>query len=388
MFAVNLAYLQRDFYLEAAWADLALGTDLVFPTAWADVHRDIWAVYRCTHITQVRYMRGVDKGGGNSEAPDRLCIPFLGYNISMLGDRVMRRGVYTPAPRGHIQVRPKEIRTTTDVPMPASFFGTAEEIATLKKKMQDAEAARQAEHDANERTRAQEHAQKMREVSGFLQGAREQLQQLLPIAKGPPGADADEEAIESRLLGRLPKLDEIVAKVLQAIPKAKNGESPLMDDIVQAVLTLMPEPEKGKAIDETAITSAVIDALKGGKVLKADHIDGLKEKLKQLARQGGYIHGGGVTALYAGTGVAVTRRADGNYTISSTGGGGSGYQVPTSGVVNGTNTVFVFASAPNVIVVDQGRPMQKESSDGTVNWTGTTTVTLAIAPNNDIFATA
>lgn len=66
----------------------------------------------------------------------------------------------------------------------------------------------------------------------------------------------------------------------------------------------------------------------------------------------------------------------------------SGFQQPTSGAVNGSNATFVWASAPNVIVVDQGRTMQQVSSDGTVNWTGTTTTVLTIAPNFDIFATA
>lgn len=68
------------------------------------------------------------------------------------------------------------------------------------------------------------------------------------------------------------------------------------------------------------------------------------------------------------------------------GGGSNGYQQPT-GTVNGSNQVFTWSTAPNVIVVDQGRSMQKVSSDGTVNWTGTTTTTLAIAPNYDVFAT-
>lgn len=72
------------------------------------------------------------------------------------------------------------------------------------------------------------------------------------------------------------------------------------------------------------------------------------------------------------------------YTPAS--GGGSGYQQPTSGTVNGVNQVFVFATAPNVLSVDGGRNIQKVSSDGTINWTGTTTVTLSVAPNFDVFA--
>ncbi len=70
---------------------------------------------------------------------------------------------------------------------------------------------------------------------------------------------------------------------------------------------------------------------------------------------------------------------------SSVSTGGMTVLTPT-GTVNGTNTIFVFSSAPSIIVVDQGRQMQKVSSDGTVNWTGTTTIVLAIAPNYDIYA--
>ncbi len=64
----------------------------------------------------------------------------------------------------------------------------------------------------------------------------------------------------------------------------------------------------------------------------------------------------------------------------------SGFQQPT-GTVNGSNQIFTFGLAPNVISVDQV-PKQKVSSDGTVNWTGTTVVTLAIAPNFDIYGIA
>ena len=74
-------------------------------------------------------------------------------------------------------------------------------------------------------------------------------------------------------------------------------------------------------------------------------------------------------------------------TISSSGGGGSGFQQPT-GTVDGSNLDFVFSTAPNAVCVDQGRIMQQTSSDGTVNWTGTTTITLTIAPTTDIFGVA
>lgn len=53
---------------------------------------------------------------------------------------------------------------------------------------------------------------------------------------------------------------------------------------------------------------------------------------------------------------------------------------------DGSRVEFTFTTAPVEITVDQGRSMQKVSSDGTVNWTGTTVVTLAIAPIFDIHA--
>jgi hypothetical protein len=68
--------------------------------------------------------------------------------------------------------------------------------------------------------------------------------------------------------------------------------------------------------------------------------------------------------------------------------GGGGYQQPTSGTVDGTNQTYTWTTAPNAIVVDSGRIMQKISSDGTENWTGTLTTILSVAPNFDCFAVA
>lgn len=58
--------------------------------------------------------------------------------------------------------------------------------------------------------------------------------------------------------------------------------------------------------------------------------------------------------------------------------------VPT-GTVDGSNQVFVFSSAPSVIVVDDARVMNKTGKDGNGNWTGTTTVTMQVAPTFNIY---
>ena len=73
--------------------------------------------------------------------------------------------------------------------------------------------------------------------------------------------------------------------------------------------------------------------------------------------------------------------------VSGTGGGGgSGFLIPT-GTVNGVNTTFTFSTAPNAIVVD-GTTLQQTEQGGTTNWTGTTTITLLVAPTQSIFAVA
>lgn len=69
-----------------------------------------------------------------------------------------------------------------------------------------------------------------------------------------------------------------------------------------------------------------------------------------------------------------------------TGGASSGYQVPT-GTVDGSNKVYVYSTAPNAVVVD-GVTLRKTASDGTNNWTGTTTITLLVAPTFDTFSVA
>lgn len=66
-------------------------------------------------------------------------------------------------------------------------------------------------------------------------------------------------------------------------------------------------------------------------------------------------------------------------------GSSTGYQVPISGSLN--QSTFTWNKAPNVIVVDNV-PRQKTQTDGTINWTGTTTTVLTIYPSFDIFSTS
>lgn len=96
--------------------------------------------------------------------------------------------------------------------------------------------------------------------------------------------------------------------------------------------------------------------------------------------------GGQVNSIVAGTNITVDSTDPANPIVSATGGGSFAVMVPT-GTIDGSNVTFVFSSAPSVIVLDNGTTMNKTNAapDSTANWTGTTTVTLAVAPNFNIF---
>lgn len=107
--------------------------------------------------------------------------------------------------------------------------------------------------------------------------------------------------------------------------------------------------------------------------------------------QNAYRDGNFVTTLIGVSstdGVTPTRVAvdpvTGRVLVDLPSGSGLTFQAAT-GTVNGSNTSFTFVTAPKIIFVD-GVSKQKTASDGTVNWTGTTSVTLSVAPTFDVFA--
>lgn len=90
--------------------------------------------------------------------------------------------------------------------------------------------------------------------------------------------------------------------------------------------------------------------------------------------------------LIAGSGVTIsTANDDTNRRVNVTITGSGGYQEPTSGLVDGSNKTYVYATAPNAICVD-GTVINKIGDGITAGWTGTTTVTLTAAPSLYTFA--
>lgn len=244
------------------------------------------------------------------------------------------------------------------------------------------------------------------------QNKRIELQKLYETHK------ADHTALILEIGKRLEYLDKLIAQVY-VMQKGEKGDTPIAgvhypipkdgvsvdhEKVVQDVLAKIPQPKDGKdAVIDDKLIARIAKLTKGkdGKAptldevvkhikenLTVEHIPGLKREIDLVHNQlAGKIYGkdtlirGGGDTVEAGTNITITK-VNGKSRISSSGGGG--ILTPT-GAVDGSNTVFVFASTPSIITVDNGRAMQKVSSDGTVNWTGTTTVTLTVAPTFDIF---
>jgi hypothetical protein len=200
---------------------------------------------------------------------------------------------------------------------------------------------------------------------------------------------------------------EGVYEAIEALPKHDEGRI-IEDAVSKAQATLLPviQSVENRSIDLTKpeILKDSLESLKGDERLDKSAIKGLEETLVQSSKGGVTLFGTRGIQLYvdgekkglvnminliAGTNMTITyTRSYGRNDIlldASGGGGGSFSKLTATGTVNGINTAFTFTSAPSIIIVDGGRAMQKTSSDGTVNWTGTTSITLTLAPNNDIY---
>lgn len=199
-----------------------------------------------------------------------------------------------------------------------------------------------------------------------------------------------------------------------------------IDNITLDVLSQVPQSKDSTGEE---IINKINDVNSDVKI-DASHIKNLPEVTQTVIREQMHV-GGFETPIKGGSNITVTKDAFGAYVItgSASGGGhtiqdegtpltqrtnlnfvgagvtvtddsgndatiitistsaGAGYQAVTGGSVNGSNTVFTWAVAPNAISVD-GVILRKTASDGTANWSGTTSTTLSVAPNFDIFGVA
>lgn len=199
-----------------------------------------------------------------------------------------------------------------------------------------------------------------------------------------------------------------VAKVKE-MAETLSSEMVRMEAMIPDMPDLTPLVTRIATLEIKDITpNEVITKInQGTELIKKERVEGLDGELKRIDSriQVGGRSVGGLTGLYlyvdgskkgivkslnikAGTGTVLTYgQTNGLETVTiSASAVSAGYQSPT-GTVNGINKTFVFTTAPNVILVD-GITMRATASDSTVNWTGTTTVVLTVAPNFEIFSVA
>lgn len=201
---------------------------------------------------------------------------------------------------------------------------------------------------------------------------------------GVDGKDADETLIIDKIELDLPKLGTSVRDGLELL----RGDERLDSSAIKGL------GQRFKKLSEDILNRA-IEILDQRTSFLIQKVSNLSDKVNNLATGGGSSitvkdEGTNITTALAslnfvGSGVTATNVGN-DVTVTVTATGGTGYQPPLSGGLTGTNT---WSSAPNVLVID-GVPRQKIQTDGTVNWTGTTTTVLTGSPlpTYDIFASA
>lgn len=142
--------------------------------------------------------------------------------------------------------------------------------------------------------------------------------------KGQPGESITQDEI-----------DYIIETLQSKIPSPIAGESGkdgkvtydhILDitNMVTDYFKPLLKPQKSSKINPQDIIDLMLKQPKG-KRLSVKHIDGLEQTLSALKHQTehGYLHGGGVPSLAAGTGIKLVSTSDGGFIIVNTGTGGT-----------------------------------------------------------------
>lgn len=202
-------------------------------------------------------------------------------------------------------------------------------------------------------------------VDHVTSNSNEALAYIKTIKQGNPGKDADENAIteritaqipaaidtdalEQRILSKVPKIDEksLTKKILKAIPENKASLKVIQEKI---------------EVDPISVIEKIM-ALPDGKFkLKSSQIDGLEQTMSAFRNQlgRGYLHGGGISnitgLIKAGTNVTITGSGTKTdpYIINSSGSGTS-LTLETNSVLNGSQTLLNLVQGSNMTITDDG----------------------------------
>ena len=184
---------------------------------------------------------------------------------------------------------------------------------------------------------------------------------------------SDLDAIAKKV--NVPVVEKVIEKTTEVVVK----EQPIVKtEIVKE--TTIDKSDSGEEI-VSKINELPIEA---DKQIDAKHIKGLPifngsggRPALQVLSSGVKVGTKTIELNFVGPTVTDT---NGRITVTT----GSG-KLTATGTVDGSNTSFTFSSAPSIIFVDDGAPLQQIDQNGDVNWTGTTSVTLTNAPTRSIF---
>lgn len=209
-------------------------------------------------------------------------------------------------------------------------------------------------------------SEKVKEADATLEAVVNSLEDtfahIKTITKGEPGESADEEAIEQRLLDKIPKLEEIVNKIdVDEIAEKASG-------------MIKPTPASLKIIKESVQLDKeelvpMLNQASNKKDLELT-IANIKDWDKQwgnikaeISRNKGYVGGGGLnniqmngTTVSTGltylnfTGATVTKNGQTTTVAIS----GTGLTLETDGTPNGDQTLLNLQAGTNITLTDNG----------------------------------
>lgn len=169
---------------------------------------------------------------------------------------------------------------------------------------------------------------------------------------GPPGEPGKDGEVTQEHIDHIVNIVKSRIKIPEPKP-AKDGV--FTEEHVQKVVRIVTAQIKlstsKQEVDPVDILNKILKLPKG-KGLSMKHIDGLEQTLNAVKKQTehGYLHGGGVPSLSAGSGIQLVNKSDGGFTIISTGGIGTIYTETPGGLINGTNKVYTTAHTITTIL--------------------------------------
>lgn len=212
---------------------------------------------------------------------------------------------------------------------------------------------------------------------------------------GPQGESVDQNEVIRRIRmmvkdGENPDPKYIISEVLKTITPMIPNEEVIIKNVTKRIpipkadLKIIKQTiqENAPEVDPMAIIDAIMKLPKG-KRFKIDHLDGWEQSISALYHQlsRGYLHGSGVPSLSAGSGITLTPKSDGGYTVSAPGAAGT----KTVEQVTFIGTAGTLSHTPiNTVELFRGGALQQSGAGNDYTISGKI-ITLLTATEGEVF---